>query len=75
MKIRIKAEKINLYIPVPLWAGGIAIRIGLRDKLDKEQRRMILESYKVCKKHLKAYKGLELVNVETANGEKVRITI
>lgn len=75
MKIRIKADKINLYIPVPLWAGGIAIRIGLRDKLDKEQRRMVLESYKVCKKHLKAYKGLELVNVETANGEKVRITI
>lgn len=75
MKIRIKADKINLYIPVPLWAGGIAIRIGLRDKLDKEQRRMVLESYKVCKKHLKAYKGLEIVNVESSTGEKVRITV
>ena len=75
MKIRIKADKMNLYIPVPLWAGGLAIRIGLRHTLDKEQRKIVLKSYKVCKKHLKRYKGLELVNVETSTGEKIRITV
>ena len=75
MKVRIKADKINLYLPVPLWVGGIAIRIGLKGKLDQEQRRIILKTYKICKKHLKAYKGLELVNVESASGEKIRITI
>ena len=75
MRIRIKVDRVNWWVPVPLGLGGVAIRIGTKGRVPDVERKLILQVYKSCKKELKKYKGLRIVEVETANGERVVITL
>jgi hypothetical protein len=75
MKIRIRAQKLNLWIPVPLSMGGLAIRYGLKGKVDDHQRQLMLQAFKVCKHHLKAYRGMKIVEVHASTGEYISITV
>lgn len=44
-------------------------------EISKEDKKTILSILKVCKKELKPYKGLEIINVNSASGEKIIIKI
>lgn len=75
MKISIKTPEISFTIPVPLGVGSFAIRYIPINDLSKEQRLFIAHLLKICKKSLKKHKGLEIVNIESARGEKIKITV
>ena len=75
MKVRVRVEKVNLWLPVPLFLGTLAIRFGLKGRVNDEERMFILNSFKVCKKHLKAYKGMKIVEIQTSTGEYISVTL
>lgn len=75
MKIRIKAEGINLWLPVPLCLGNIAIHFAIRDQISNEHKKLLLQTFNVCKKELKKYKGMRIVEVHTSNGEHITVTL
>ena len=79
MKIEVHSEDVNLKIRVPLFL--FPARIFIKEMLDevdedcmpskKEMRHMAKEAVKILKEH----KGLVLVDVESDDGETVKITI
>lgn len=79
MQIIIKTEGHSLFIPIPLCLSGIGIRatmkFAMKKQLSKEQKKSILKCYKVIKKSLKGYKGLHLIDVQTADGDEVKIIV
>ena len=44
-------------------------------KISKEDKKTILAMIKYCKKELKNYKGLEVVNITSEDGDKVKIIV
>lgn len=73
MKIKINSKDTNLSIPVPLSLAITFIRLIPSKEISKEDKKTILAMIKCCKKELKNYKGLEIVNITSADGDKVRI--
>lgn len=73
MKIKINSKDTNLSIPVPLSLASTCIRLIPSKEISKEDKKTILAMIKCCKKELKNYKGLEIVNITSADGDKVRI--
>lgn len=89
MWVRVSTPELkrNISMPVPLGLATTVVRLvpervlaqgretmppELQDLLTKKTIcRLIGE----CRNSLKQYKGLELVHVETADGEKVSITV
>lgn len=75
MKIKINSKDTNLSIPVPLSLAITFIRLIPSKEISKEDKKTILAMIKCCKKELKNYKGLEIVNITSADGDKVRIIV
>ena len=79
MKIEVHSEDLNLKIKVPLFL--FPARILIKEMLDevdkdcmpskKEMRHVAKEAVKILKEH----KGLVLVDIESDDGEAVKITI
>ena len=75
MKIKINSKDNNLSIPVPLSLASTCIRLIPSKEISKEDKKTILAMIKYCKKELKNYKGLEIVNISSADGDKIKIVI
>lgn len=79
MKISIRSDKVNFTLPLPMALvsiiGPLAIRNVPSEKLSLETKTWVLESFPVIIENLKKCKGITLVDVETAKGEKVIIKI
>lgn len=79
MKIKINTKdcKLNLRFPTRLIAGKLTVSIIVNSTKEKitftqEQKKAMVKMLKVCRKQ---YKGLKLVDVKTADGEIIEITI
>lgn len=75
MKIKIRVDRVRFTILVPLWMGSVAIRCIPERTIGEQQKRAALVVFKSCRRTLKDYKGLKIVDIETANGEIVTITV
>ena len=79
MKIEVHSEDVSLKIRVPLTQLPVRLIVkGITEKMDKdslpskkEMRHVAKEAVKILKEH----KGLVLVDVESDDGETVKITI
>ena len=79
MKIEVHSEDVNLKIRVPLTQLPVRLIVkGITEKMDKdslpskkEMRQVAKEAVKILKEH----KGLVLVDMESDDGETVKITI
>ncbi len=84
MRIYVKEKNKRVFIPIPFWFLKIFINEKMKKFIIKNTRDNKYidyikeinfdEVYKTLKR-LKAYKGLKIVDVESENGEKVKITI
>lgn len=79
MKIEVHSEDVNLKIRVPLTQLPVRLIVkGITEEMDKdsqppknEMRQVAKEAVKILKEH----KGLVLVDMESDDGEMVKITI
>jgi len=79
MYIKIKAEGTNFALPLPnclfglgAWGLGIAIKNNAQVPITKDQMKQLVDSLKEAKR---IYGKLTLVDVETAQGEIVKIVL
>lgn len=79
MKIKIKTEKakFTLWFPTSLLCSKLTLSIALHAsketiEFNDKQKEMVIAILKKCKKE---YKHVRLVDVETADGEIVQITV
>lgn len=75
MKVSIKSKDLNLTLPVPLSMGTVIIRCIPKKHLNTEQKKIALQLFKSVKSSLKGYKGLQVVEVVSQEGEYISITI
>ena len=75
MKVNIRSKEVKLFIPVPLSLVSIGVRLIPDKEISKEDKKIILTMINSCKKELKRYKGLEIVNISSANGDKIIIRV
>ena len=87
MRIRVKTKGVNLWLPVPIFLVGVAIRMipeAAFDDMKKEvpepyaelmSRQTFLLLADSCKEALKECKGLEIVHVEAHDGTYVSIRV
>lgn len=75
MKVTVREGTHNFKIPIPLFLGSIAIRCIPKDTISKEQKDLAIKVFKALKRDIKKYKGINIVEVKTANGEEVIISI
>lgn len=79
MKITVRADKVDFTLPLPMALvsiiGPLVIRYIPSEKLPAETKALVLESFPEIIKSLKKYKGMILVDVETAKGERVLVKI
>lgn len=81
MKIEVVTEDFKMKLPVPLptfLIRGIVIEYALKGvsnasvKMSKEQSRKLAKAIRKC---AGKYKGLTIVDVESSDGEIVKITL
>lgn len=79
MRVIIRNEGYKYFIPVPLWLGGVGLKVAMKfvgkETLTPNQQKEILELFKVLRKALKGYKGLKIVEVKDADGNEVTISV
>ena len=75
MKVTIKVDKIRFTIPISLSLCGFIIRHIPNKELTEELKILILEAIKCFKGSSKEYKGMRIAEVETADGQEVKITL
>lgn len=87
MKIKVKTDKINIIIPVPVSMAAAVIRKipesafdELREKVPDEFKPLVTKEnavivYEECKDILKKYKGLEIIDVKAHDGTVVYIRL
>ena len=75
MKIVVNKGNFNMRLPVPLWLCEIVLRIGSINEMTKEQKDDVIRIMKECKKYFKEYKGLNIVEVQTAQGNHISIIL
>ncbi|HCW53557.1 MAG TPA: hypothetical protein DG753_07450 [Clostridium sp.] len=79
MIIFVSTDKVHFALPMPLGLvsiiGPIVIKSLPPEKLPQEIKPLILEAFPIIIKDLKKFRGMTLVYVETAKGEKVFIRI
>lgn len=79
MHIIVKSEETNINLPIPnfVFANKLVFKTFMsqhKDLIDiPETKEEVL--YHILKKGIKMYKGLVLVEVESASGEYVKITL
>lgn len=85
IKVRTSELKRNISIPIPLGLAGTVVnlipeRVLARARADMPEefrdlltKRVLSDLIWECRRTLGEYKGLELVHVESANGELVSI--
>jgi hypothetical protein len=77
IKIRTKDFRMWLYLPTSLFFSrlGVSITLCATKKYvhwTEEQKEILIKGLRRCGKQ---YKGLTLVDVQTASGEKVLVTL
>ncbi|WP_343208587.1 hypothetical protein [Anaerolentibacter hominis] len=87
MRIIVRSEETNLWLPVPLSLASAAVSLlpeaafedmrkslppAFRDMVTKDVLRMIV---KECRSILKQYKGLEVIHVEARDGTFISIRL
>lgn len=75
MKVRVRADGYRFFVPIPLSLASLTLRCVGRKYITPEQKQIVLASLKVIRKELKKYKGLTIVEVETASGEYISIKV
>ena len=75
MKVSIKADKIRFTILITLSLCGFIIRHIPNKELTDELKVLIIEAIKCVKRSSREYKGMKIVEVETADGQEVKITL
>ena len=75
MKVKIKSKDVKLLVPVPLSLVSICLMLIPNKESGNEDKKIILAMINSCKKELKKYKGLEIVNISSANGDKIIIKV
>lgn len=82
MTIKIKSDKKKFFLPVPLWTGIINFALNLASKHAEKDREVILALKEVVPpviKELKRFKRkhgkLVIVDITSADGEEVKITV
>lgn len=79
MKIIVKSEELNIYLPFPnfIFTNKVSFKIFLHAIQDYVDLSNLEEEklYHFLKKAVKMYPGLTLVDVESADGECVKITL
>lgn len=79
MHVIVKTDEVNIHLPIPnfVFANKLAFKAFMsqhKDLVDiPEAKEEVL--YHILKKGIKMYKGLVLVEVESASGEYVKITL
>lgn len=87
MRVRVKSQKVNLWLPVPLGMVGVVLRL-LPESVFGEMGKELPEEYKPlvskqtalmvwgeCREALLECRGLEVVRVEAKDGTRVSIKI
>lgn len=77
IKIRTKDFRMQLYFPTSLILSRLGVSIALRAtqnyiRLTEEQKEVLVKGLRRCRKQ---YKGLTLVDVQTASGEEILVTL
>lgn len=87
MRIIVHSKERNLWIPVPMSLAGIAVLLipnsavsKIRKSLPPPWQELVTKAflrklYRECRIALKQYHGLEIVRVESADGELVSIRL
>lgn len=75
MRVKIKADKVRLWIPVPLSLISVLIKFIPESKLDNNTKMIIVKLSKSLKHELKKYKGLEIVEIRSEDGTYVSVVI
>lgn len=75
MKIILKVENKTFKIPVPISLATFALRLVPEKILSKSNKKLALVLLKKCKKELKLYKGLDIVEIKSSAGEEIRISV
>ena len=79
MHIIVKSKEANLNLPIPnfVFANKVAFKIFMSQHKDLVEISAVQEEklYHILKKGIKMYRGLVLVEVESAEGEYVKITL
>ena len=75
MKVTIKVDKIRFTIPISLSLCGFIIRLIPNKELTEELKVLIIEAIKCVKGSSKEYKGMNIAEIETADGQEVKITL
>lgn len=87
MRVRVKSEKVNLWIPIPVQVAGMVLRL-IPEKAFEDMGKDVPEPYKVLvskamilfvwsevQNELKECKGLEIVRVRAHDGTYISIKI
>lgn len=87
MRVRVKSQKVNLWLPVPLGMVGVVLRFlpkSVFEEMGKEfpeeyksllSKRTALMVWGECREALLECRGLEVVRVEARDGTKVSVKI
>ena len=80
MKIRVSSGKYRIVIPVPYFVidnplSMLAIHKKLREDETQIDPEIAVKCIKAFSKMRKQYKGLELVRIETSDGQFVQIVL
>lgn len=87
MIIRVRAQNVRLYLPLPVSLIGIALRLtpekvleDLRMETPEPYRGLVTKEYigvivRECMDVIKEYRGLEVIHVETEDGTYVSIRL
>ncbi|MFQ7473297.1 MAG: hypothetical protein ACLULK_00600 [Anaerovoracaceae bacterium] len=87
MRVRVKAEGINLNIPVPVFAAGAAVKMipdsvfeKARKNIPKPFDRFVSKEYVIavcdeCKEIFRQNKGLEIIHVEAGDGTFISVKL
>lgn len=75
MRMKVISGNKQFRIPVPLSMASFVVRGMSKKYISKDEKRMILLTIKICKKELKQYKGLDIVEINSSSGERIIITV
>ncbi len=83
MLVRVRSELVHLTLPVPLALGGFIVRIvparyfenAIKGMSGKVSKGFIIALLRECRGIAREYRGLEVVQVASADGTYVSVTL
>lgn len=60
---------------MPLGIGTLIIGCAPSKYMTKQQKKVLIKTINVSKKHLKAYKGLKIIEIHAADGTYIAISV